>query len=151
MRCRERNDNAGIAHDKCLTAQIVAAFMRKHGIIHLICLMSFGILMLSPYLPRAPAMGDAAGRLWQGCHNSAIPLLVRLAHTTGLPLKSVGEREQVSLSAALSLRPICRIGSRVCVGRSEACPVWTASSWRRTLRRYHAVFVPVTPCIQLSR
>ena len=30
----------------------------------------------------------------------------------GFPLKSVGGREQVSLSAALSSRPICRIGSK---------------------------------------
>ena len=36
-----------------------------------------------------------------------------LAHTAGFPLKSVGGREQVSLSAALSSRPICRIGSIV--------------------------------------
>ena len=35
-----------------------------------------------------------------------------LAHTAGFPLKSVGGREQVSLSAALSSRPICRIGSK---------------------------------------
>ena len=36
-----------------------------------------------------------------------------LAHTARFPLKSVGGREQVSLSAALSSRPICRIGSIV--------------------------------------
>ena len=39
--------------------------------------------------------------------------LKELAHTAGFPLKSVGGREQVSLSAALSSRPICRIGSIV--------------------------------------
>ena len=33
-------------------------------------------------------------------------------HTAGFPLKSVGGREQVSLSTALSSRPICRIGSK---------------------------------------
>ena len=38
--------------------------------------------------------------------------LKELAHTAGFPLKSVGGREQVSLSAALSSRPICRIGSK---------------------------------------
>ena len=34
------------------------------------------------------------------------------AHTAGFPLKSVGGREQVSLSAALSSRPICQTESK---------------------------------------
>ena len=38
----------------------------------------------SPYLPRNPGEGNDAGRLWQGCHSSRVPLLVRLTHTPGL-------------------------------------------------------------------
>ena len=69
----------------------------------------------------SPAIGDVTGRLWQGCHSTAISLLVRLAHTAGLRRKSVDGREQVSLSAVLSSRPICH--NRV----------W---SWRRSLGQF---------------
>ena len=61
----------------------------------------------SPYLPRNPGEGNDAGRLWQGCHSSRVPLLVSLANTPGLRLKSMDGREQVSLSPALSSRPVC--------------------------------------------
>ena len=47
-------------------------------------------------------------------------LPVRLASISGLPLKSVGAREQVSLFPALSSRPKCRIGSEACGGRSDS-------------------------------
>ena len=50
----------------------------------------------SPYLPRNPGEGNDAGRLWQGCHSSRVPLLVRLAYTVVLPLKSVGGRSRRS-------------------------------------------------------
>lgn len=41
--------------------------------------------LVSPYLPRAPGEGNIADRYWRSCHNSAIPLLVRLANIEGFP------------------------------------------------------------------
>jgi hypothetical protein len=58
----------------------------------------------------SPTTGVFTGRLWRDCHSSMMPLLVGLAHITGLRLKSVGGREQVSLSSALSSRPDCLSG-----------------------------------------
>lgn len=46
--------------------------------------------------------------------------LKELAHTAGFPLKSVGGREKVSLTPALSSRPECLSGSKVCVDRSDS-------------------------------
>ena len=100
-----------------------------------------------PYLPRGPGKGDAAGRPWQGCHNSEVPLPVRLANTAGLRLKSVDGREQVSLSAVLSSRLICQIRSEACGDRSNSLMLL---SWRRAPCRYHTAFVPETPYIQFS-
>lgn len=97
-----------------------------------------------PYLPRGPGKGDAAGRPWQGCHNSEVPLPVRLANTAGLRLKSVDGREQVSLSAVLSSRLICQIRSEACGDRSNSLMLL---SWRRAPCRYHTAFVPETPYI----
>ena len=68
-------------------------------------------------LPRAPDGRDTAGRPWQGCHNSAASFK---ACAAGFPLKSVGGREKVSLTPALSSRPECLSGSKVCVDRSDS-------------------------------
>lgn len=67
--------------------------------------------------------------------------------------KSVGEREQVSLSPALSSRPVCHAGSRAAVVARIACPhhLRKQSSWRRTPCRYHAGFVPASSYIQFSK
>lgn len=62
-------------------------------------------------MPQA-AFGKAVIALQYRC-------LYGLANTAELPLKSMGEREQVSLSAALSLRLICQVRSKVCVDRLE--------------------------------
>ena len=68
--------------------------LRKHGNrIGKAGRMSF--TYISPYLPRGPGDGDVTSRLWRGCHSSGVPLPVKLANTPGLPLKSVGAREQV--------------------------------------------------------
>ena len=66
-------------------------------------------------LPRAPDGRNTAGRPWQGCHNSTASFFSCAA---GFPLKSVGGREKVSLSPALSSRPDCRSGSKASVHRS---------------------------------
>ena len=42
-------------------------------------------LFYPSHLPRTPDGGYDTSRLWQGCHNSAIPLPVELAHIEGLP------------------------------------------------------------------
>ena len=41
----------------------------------------------------------------------------------GLPLKSVGGREQVSLSSALSSRPVCQHRVKGCVDRSASLSI----------------------------
>jgi len=56
-----------------------------------------------------PAGGDITGRPWQGCHNSVAPFY---SYAAGFPLKSVGGREKVSLTPALSSRPDCQSGSK---------------------------------------
>ncbi len=67
-----------------------------------------GDLFATP--PNRQGINQAAA----GCsyHNSKIPLLAGLAHISGFRLKSVGGREQVSFSAALSLRPVYHAGSK---------------------------------------
>ena len=62
----------------------------------------------------------ADGR-WEGRYTAGYRCLKELAHTAEFPLKSVGGREQVSLSAALSSRPICRIGSKAAWKCQEMC------------------------------
>ena len=76
-------------------------------------------LILSPHLPRAPAMG-----MMQAVPGGTV-ITPRYrcpkagAYRRASP-KSVGEREQVSLSPALSSRPDCHTGSRACGGRSDS-------------------------------
>ena len=95
--------------------------VRVHYIETVLARWAFVIFLSnSPYLPRSPGVGDVISRLWQGRHNSEIPLLVMLASTSGLRRKSVDGREQVSLSPALSSRPKCRNGSEACGGRSDS-------------------------------
>ena len=77
----------------------------------------FSVTSSPLYLPRIPSGGDIAGRPWQGCHNSAASFK---ACAAGFPLKSVGGREKVSLTPALSSRPECLSGSKVCVDRSDS-------------------------------
>lgn len=90
----------------------------------------------------------AKGRYWRSCRSSAIPLLAGLANIEGFPLKSVGGRESVSLSPALSSRPVCRAGSkakRFSLGQLVPDHLLKLSSWRRALCRWpfgHAGFVP---------
>ena len=104
-----------------------------------------------PYLPRAP--GKGIFQVTAGCraHNSAIPLLVKLAYIEGLPLKSVGGREKVSLSTmrVMALRLPNRSCKRMTVlaGTSrKACPhmrrSYLLASWK---------CVPGIPCIQFSK
>ena len=59
------------------------------------------------HAPPARGVFQAAGG--SGCHSSTAPLPPwrGLARTAGLPRKSMGGREQVSLSPALSSRPTC--------------------------------------------
>ncbi len=65
-----------------------------------------------------PGKGDKTSRLWQGCHNSAAP---HKAHAAGFHLKSVGGREQVSLTPVLSLRlGVPTPGFRIYVYRSDS-------------------------------
>jgi len=56
-----------------------------------------------------PARGVFQAAVGSGCHSSTAPPPPwrRLACAAGLPRKSVGGREQVSLSPALSSRPAC--------------------------------------------
>ena len=58
----------------------------------------------------------------------------------------------MSLSPALSSRPVCLTGSKAYVDRSNSLSFTSLKllSWRRALCRYHAGFVPAIPYIQLS-
>lgn len=68
--------------------------------------LGFGIRCIC-HAPPAWGVFQAAGG--SGCHSSTAPPPPwrGLARTAGLPRKSVGGREQVSLSPALSSRPAC--------------------------------------------
>ena len=106
-------------------------------------------LMFPPHLPRAPGDGDIAGRPWRDCHNSAASFATCAA---GFPLKSVGGREKVSLSPALSSRPGVPLpGLRLALIARTACPSPPkAVVLAARLTRYHAGFVPAIPSIQFS-
>ena len=64
----------------------------------------------------------ADGR-WEGRYTAGYRCLKELAHTAGFPLKSVGGREQVSLSSALSSRPVCQYWVKGCVDRSASLSI----------------------------
>lgn len=64
----------------------------------------------------------ADGR-WEGRYTAGYRCLKELAHTAGFPLKSVGGREQVSLSSALSSRPVCQHRVKGCVDRSASLSI----------------------------
>ena len=105
----------------------------------------------SPYLPRGPGDGDAAGRLWRGCHSSGVPLL----KSWRAPQGSVS-----SLWTGVSkfhCPPCCHrarsatiVSGAAEVARTAFCSPPKLSSWRRAPYRYHTAFVPVTPYIQFS-
>ena len=103
------------AQTKSSRADLVGAVV-TYGALRRGCL-DFSVTSSPLYLPRIPSGGDIAGRPWQGCHNSAASFK---ACAAGFPLKSVGGREKVSLTPALSSRPECLSGSKVCVDRSDS-------------------------------
>ena len=104
-----------LREQKSSRADLVRAVV-TYGALRRGCL-DFSVTSSPLYLPRIPSGGDIAGRPWQGCHNSAASFK---ACAAGFPLKSVGGREKVSLTPALSSRPECLSGSKVCVDRSDS-------------------------------
>ena len=80
---------------------------------------------------------------WFSCHNSAVPYL----EYSRASLKSMREREQVSLSSIPSSRGwFTKASLQNTVDRSEADP----SSWRRILLRSSMDFVPVETLFNLQ-
>ena len=78
----------------------------------------------TPYLPRIPGAGSIPDRRWLRLHSPTAPLPVEgWRIPQGLPLKSVGGREQVSLSSALSSRPVCQHRVKGCVDRSASLSI----------------------------
>ena len=106
---------ASFENKKSSRADLVGAVV-TYGALRRGCL-DFSVTSSPLYLPRIPSGGDIAGHPWQGCHNSAASFK---SYAAGFPLKSVGGREKVSLTPALSSRPECLSGSKVCVDRSDS-------------------------------
>lgn len=68
------------------------------------------LLFVHPsHSPRAPDGRHDAGRLWQGCPNTAASYKTCAAV---FPLNSVGGRSWSCISPALSSRPVCHAGSK---------------------------------------
>ena len=65
-------------------------------------------------------LGPAAAAFGKAVPFPPAPWLVRLTNAAGIPLKSVGGRSWGCVSPALSSRPECLSGSKVCVDRSDS-------------------------------
>ena len=88
------------------------------------------------FLPRAPDGRHDAGRLWQGCPNTAASYKTFAAV---FPLKSVGGRSWSCISPALSSRPVCQAGSRAAWIARAACPRSPPESCRLSGAPYTAI------------
>ena len=104
----------------------------------------------TPHLPRIPDAGDRTGLRWRGCHNTAASFV---ACATGFPPSLWRAVRSIFKAPAQSSRRICHHPGYRVVDRSEtACPSPPGCSiFAASCTRSYAGYVPVLPCIQLSK
>ena len=107
-------------------------------------------LAITPHLPRTPDAGDRTGLRWRGCHNSAASFYSCAA---GFPPSLWRAVRKYLYAPAPSSRRMCHHPGHRAVDRSEtACPSPPGCSiFAASCTRSCAGYVPVLPCIQLSK
>lgn len=134
-------DDAAVQNADLLAAGVDGS-RKRICVFHVFSSVSYGMFRRICHAPRR--YGDAASRLWRGCHSSAVPVAV---HRRAAP-KSSGAREQVPLSPALSLRNWLAkaVFGAALIAQAYAviapCPTSLTVSG-------HAGSVLAVPCIQL--
>lgn len=103
------------------------------------------------HLPRTPDGGYDTSRLWRGCHNSATPLPVELAHIEGLPPSPWESVSKFHLTRCGVYAQVACPGSTARWRSIGSAGLYASQCHGVVLSTSTSVCVLVSSCVQFSR